>query len=104
VLRSALIIALTASLALTASAAAANDFWFGKVDLVEKTAKRSMRFFVRDKGLSLFARGDAKEILLQGFFAKARMSVGFTPIACPSGIAGHCGWVAFVSVDQGGNF
>ena len=104
VLRSAWIVGLIVPLALGAPAAAANGFWFGKVDLVEKTAKRSVRFFVRDRGLSLFARGDAKEILLQGFFAKARMSVGYTPVICPNGITGTCGWVTFVSVDQPGNF
>jgi hypothetical protein len=103
-LRSAWIAGLVASLALAVPAAAANGFWFGKVDLVEKTAKRSMRFFVRESGLSLFARGDAKEILLQGFFAKASMSVAYTPIICPNGISGTCGWVTFVSVDQPGNF
>ena len=103
-MRTAWITALTALLALAAPAAATNGFWFGRVDLVEKTAKRSVRFFVRDQGLSLFARGDAREIMLQGFYAKARMSVGYTPIVCPNGITGPCGWVTFVSVDQGGNF
>ena len=36
---------LTALLAPAAPAAAANGFWFGRVDLVEKMAKRSVRFY-----------------------------------------------------------
>ena len=78
--------------------------WFGKFDLVEKTSGRSVRFFARKDGLSLFARGDFKVILLEGYYAKARMSVGYTTIDCPGGITGPCGRVDFVSVDVGNNF
>lgn len=78
--------------------------WFGKFDLVEKTSGRSVRFFARHDGLSLFARGDFKTVLLQGFYAKARMSVGYMAIDCPGGITGTCGRVNFVSVDAGNNF
>ena len=78
--------------------------WFGKFDLVDKTSGLSMRFFARHDGLSLFASGDFKTILLAGYFAKAKMSVGYRTIACPGGITGPCGRVNFVSVDQGNNF
>jgi hypothetical protein len=78
--------------------------WFGKFDLVEKTSGRWVRFFARHDGLSLFAKGDFKVILLQGYYTKARMSVGYRPISCPGGITGPCGRVDFVSVDAGNNF
>jgi len=104
VLRNTLTVTLTVLLALPATTAAGNGFWFGRVDLVEKVAHRNVRFFIRNQGLSLFARGDTKEILLQGFFTKARMSVEYTHIVCPNGINGTCGWVNFVSIDKPGNF
>ena len=78
--------------------------WFGKIDLAESTAGRPMRFFARSSGLSLFARGEARAIMLAGFYAKATMSVGYHPIKCPGGITGPCSRVDFVSVDRGGNF
>lgn len=80
------------------------ESWFGKIDLVEKTSGRSVRFFARGAGLSLFARGDFKTILLEGYFAKAKMSVGYRTIDCPGGITGPCGKVDFVSIDAGHNF
>ena len=86
------------------SLAAAEKSWFGKFDLVEKTSGRSVRFFARKDGLSLFARGDYKVILLEGYYAKARMSVCYRTIDCPSGITGPCGRVNFVSIDAGNNF
>ncbi len=87
-----------------AAGQAAEKSWFGKFDLVEKTKGRSVRFFARADGLSLFARGDFKEILLHGYFVKARMSIGYRAISCPGGITGPCGFVNFVSIDQGNNF
>ena len=78
--------------------------WFGNIDLVEKTSGRSVRFFARGSGLSLFATGDFKTILLEGYYAKAKMSVGYRTISCPGGITGPCGKVDFVSVDAGNNF
>jgi hypothetical protein len=78
--------------------------WFGKFDLVDKTSGRSVRFFARNDGLSLFASGDFKTILLGGYYAKAKMSVGYRSMDCPSGITGPCGRVNFVSVDAGNNF
>jgi hypothetical protein len=80
------------------------ESWFGKVDLVEKTSGRAVRFFARHDGLSLFATGDFKTILLEGYYAKAKMSVGYRTINCPGGISGSCGRVDFVSVDAGNNF
>ncbi len=74
------------------------------IDLAEKTAGRSVRFFARRDGLSLFARGDFAQVLLQGFYSKARLSVGYRTIACPGGITGPCGKVDFVSVEAGNNF
>jgi hypothetical protein len=86
------------------TSADAEKNWFGKVDLVEKTGRRSIRFFERGEGLSLFARGDFKLILLSGFFTKAHMSVGYRSIVCPDGITGACGTVDYVSVEMGNNF
>lgn len=82
--------------------AATAKSWFGKFDLVDKTSGGSVRFFARGDGLSLYAKGDFKAILLGGYFAKAKMSVG--SISCPGGITGPCGRVNFVSVDAGNNF
>ncbi len=96
--------AVAAALLAAAPVAAQCASWFGKIDLVESTAGRPVRFFVHADGLSLFARGEAKEILLAGFYAKATMSVGYRPVKCPGGITGPCGRVNFVSVDRGGNF
>ena len=100
--KSALLVA--AVLVLEPALGAAEKSWFGKIDLAEKAPGRSIRFFAHKDGLSLFARGDFKTILLQGYYAKARMSVGYSSIECPSGITGPCGRVNFVSVDQGNNF
>ncbi len=63
-----------------------------------------MRFFVRSQGLSLFATGEFKELLLQGFYKQVKMSIGYRKIACHNGITGSCARVNFVSVDSGGNF
>ena len=84
--------------------AATEKSWFGQFDLAEKTAARSVRFFARKDGLSLFATGDFRAILLQGFYTKAKMSVGYRTIECPGGITGYCGKVNFVSVEVGNNF
>jgi hypothetical protein len=94
--------AVTALSLTTAAPAAHSGFWFGKIDLVQKPARAPVRFLVRSQGLSLYARGDVRTILLRGFFAKAVMSIGYRPIACPASITGQCGRVDFVSVDQSG--
>jgi hypothetical protein len=96
--------AITAIALLQPATAATEKNWFGKFDLVDKTAGRSVRFFARGDGLSLFAAGDFKTVLLGGYYAKAKMSVGYVSITCPSGITGPCGRVNFVSVDAGNNF
>lgn len=98
------IVAAVFVLAVAGEAPAFADSWFGRVDLVESTAGRSTRFFVRQSALSLFARGDSRAILLSGFYSKATMSVGYKPISCPGGISGRCGRVNFVSVERGNNF
>ena len=97
------VIAATTILLQSPNTAIAKDF-FGKFDLVDKTSGGSVRFFARDAGLSLYAKGDFREVLLGGYYVKARMSVGYVAIACPIGITGPCGRVNFVSVDQGNNF
>ena len=83
------------------SADAAN--FSGKITLVQVTGSPgTLRFFVSGSGLSLFATGDFKEVLLQAFMHKASVDVGYTPIPCTGGITGTCGNVVFVSVDQSG--
>ena len=80
------------------SAEAAN--FVGKISLVQNTGTDgTLRFFVRESGLSLFASGDFKDVLLQVFFNKSFVSIAYTPITCPGGITGTCGTVNFVSVD-----
>jgi hypothetical protein len=83
------------------SAEAAN--FFGRITLVQNTGTPgTLRFFISSSGLSLFASGDFKDVLLQGFYAKANISVGYNVITCPGGITGTCGTVTFVSVHETG--
>lgn len=78
----------------------ANNF-AGKITLVQVTGSPgSLRFFVSGSGLSLFATGDYKEVLLHAFMHKATVSLSYTPITCPGGITGTCGNVFLVTVDQ----
>ena len=75
------------------------DNFVGKITLVQVTSLGT-RFFVQPKGLSLFATGEYRDVLLESFYHKANVSVGYTKIPCPGGITGTCGNVNFVSVDQ----
>jgi hypothetical protein len=70
----------------------------GKISLVQTTSAGT-RFFVRPQSLSLFATGDYRDVLLEAFFHKSSVSVGYTAITCPGSITGTCGNVTFASVD-----
>jgi hypothetical protein len=75
----------------------------GKIDTVEVVGEGTTgttRFFVSQKKLSLYAKGDFKDLLLRGFFQKASMDMGYTVITCPPGILGTCGQIFFVSSDS----
>ena len=78
------------------------DNFNGRITLVQVTGNPgALRFFVSGgSGLSLFATGDYKEVLLQAFMHKAFVSLAYTPITCPGGITGICGNVVFVTVDS----
>jgi hypothetical protein len=80
---------------------AANESFSGKIDLLQVTSQGT-RFFVRTQTptLSLYATGEYKDVLLQGFFRKATFSIGYTVIPCPAGIQGKCGNVFLVSVES----
>lgn len=75
------------------------DTYNGKVDLVEAKAD-GVRFFVRDPGLNLYATGQYREVLLHAYFRKASTSIGYQTFPCPGGLAGKCGTVYSVSVEQ----
>jgi ABC-type long-subunit fatty acid transport system fused permease/ATPase subunit len=74
------------------------DNYAGKIDLVQVTAQGT-RFLVRSQKLSLYATGEYRDILLQGFYKKSNFSIGYAPMTCPAGITGKCGKVNFVTVD-----
>jgi hypothetical protein len=93
-----LLIALLLVMALPLPTRAAN--YVGKISLVEYTANGT-RFYIRSSHLSLYATGDQKDILLEAFFHKSNVSVGYASIACPGGISGSCGKVTFISIDEG---
>jgi hypothetical protein len=83
------------------SAHAAN--FAGRITLVQVTGiEGTLRFFVSGSGLSLFASGDFKDVLLHAFYQKANVSVGYNVITCPGGITGTCGAVFFVTVHESG--
>lgn len=92
-----LLVATLAASGLWASAAMAVNY-VGKLDLVQVTSNGT-RFFVRASSLSLFASGDYRDVMLEGYFRKSNFSVGYQPMTCPGGITGTCGKVNFVSVD-----
>ncbi|HEY6229942.1 MAG TPA: hypothetical protein VIW64_01650 [Pyrinomonadaceae bacterium] len=92
-----LILVLFLSLASAMPALAVN--FFGKITLVQVTSLGT-RFFVQPNGLSLFATGEYRDVLLQAFYKKASVSVAYNTVACPGGITGTCGNVTFVTVDQ----
>jgi hypothetical protein len=74
------------------------DNFSGKITLVQVNSNGT-RFFISGKNLSLFAPAEPREVLLQAFFKKAPVDVGYTVIACPGGITGTCGNVNFVNVN-----
>lgn len=73
----------------------------GKIKLVQVTGG-GLRFLTASPSVSLFATGDAKEVMIQAFYKKAALDIGYTAIACPGGITGTCGNVNFVSVNDTG--
>jgi hypothetical protein len=73
----------------------------GKIQLVQVTSA-GLRFMTVAPSVSLFASGDAKEVLLQAFYKKAAVDIGYTVIPCTGGITGTCGTVNFVSVNTTG--
>lgn len=76
------------------------DNFAGKITLVQTTSNGT-RFFVQPQGLSLFTTSaEHRAVLLEAFFRKASVSVSYTKIACTNGIAGTCGTVVLVTVDQ----
>jgi hypothetical protein len=69
-----------------------------KITVVQVTGSGT-RFFMQPQNLSLFASSaEHRAVLLEAFFRKATVSVGYTPISCPGGITTTCGTVTFVSV------
>lgn len=88
-------------LLLTVQPAQATNF-NGKVRLVQVTSA-GLRFLTDSSpAISLYATGDFKEVMLQGFYRKAGMDIGYTVIPCTGGITGTCGNVNFVSVNTTG--
>jgi hypothetical protein len=91
------------SVLLAASSANAGSY-FGTIWLVQNSATAGTLRFVTisgSNGISLFASGDFKEVLLQGFYKKAKMSIGYKALSpCP--VNGTCGTVYFVTVDTTG--
>ena len=69
----------------------------GKITLVQVNSNGT-RFFISSAGLSLFAPAEHREVLLQAFFRKAPVDIGYTVTPCPGGITGTCGNVNFVNV------
>jgi hypothetical protein len=96
---------LFASAMMAATAANAGNY-FGTIWLVQNTGTPgTLRFMTVSgpTGVSLFATGDYKETMLQGFYKKAKMSIGYTALSpCPGGLSGTCGTVASISVDTSG--
>jgi hypothetical protein len=86
-------------LILASAVPALADNFFGKMTLVQ-VSTLGTRFFVQPKGLSLFATGEYRDVLLEALSHKANVSVGYTKIACPGGITGTCGNVNFVTFDN----
>jgi ABC-type long-subunit fatty acid transport system fused permease/ATPase subunit len=74
------------------------DNYVGKITLVQVTTQGT-RFYVRAQRLSLYAKGEYRDVLVEGFYTKSNFSIGYTPMTCPGGITGKCGKVNFVSVD-----
>lgn len=88
-----------AALGIATSAQAAT--YNGTIRIAANTGTAgTLRFLVTPPGtLSLFASGDIKDVILQGFYHKANMMIGYAPSACPPGITGTCGTANFISVN-----
>lgn len=98
--KSLLSVAVVLGLLLTALPAHAVNF-HGKIKLVQVTGV-GLRFQTASPSVSLFATGDAKEVMIQAFYKKATLDIAYNTIACPAGITGTCGNVTFVSVNDTG--
>ena len=91
-------IGIALGLLLTVRPAQATNF-HGTIRLVQVTSA-GLRFLTATTPVSLYATGDAKEVLLQTFFKKGTVDIGYTVIPCTGGITGTCGNVNFVSVES----
>ncbi len=97
-----LIVAAVASVLSPAMASAEN--YVGKIWLVQVAGVGGQTRFHTDgppaSRISLYATGDHEVVLLDAFWRKATVSVGYAPLTpCPGGITGACGTVNFVSVN-----
>jgi hypothetical protein len=104
-MKNALLSLVAAACVTFASVPAANAAnFFGRITLVQVTGTEgTLRFFISGgAGLSLFASGDFKDVLLHAFYQKANASISYNVITCPGGITGTCGAVTFVSVHETG--
>ena len=93
-----IITALVWSISAVWSMPAIAENYVGKIYLAAVT-DQGTRFFVQAQTLSLYATGEYRDILLQGFFKKSTISIGYTPMKCPGSIQGRCGNVNFVSIN-----
>jgi hypothetical protein len=84
-------------LLLTAGTAQAASF-NGQIRLVQVNSA-GLRFLASGQALSFYATGDIKEVLLQAFYAKTTVSIGYTVTPCLGGILGTCGNVDVLTVD-----
>jgi len=72
----------------------------GKIRLVQVNSA-GLRFMAASgQSLSFYATGDTKEVLLQAFYAKATVAIGYTVTPCQGGILGTCGTVDVLTVDS----
>lgn len=72
----------------------------GGFDGVDARAEGT-RFTVQGQRLHLYATGAQREVLLAGFFHKARFRVDYTPFPCGGAVTGTCGTVHGVAVETG---
>lgn len=90
-------------LALIAPGAAQATNYFGKIWLVQPTSAPGLLRFLTvqgPNGVSLYASSDYRDIMLQAFFRKSTMSIGYTSKACPPPVPGTCNIVNFISIDS----
>lgn len=81
------------------AAPAGAETYQGKLDQVDVRANQ-LRFVAREAGLTLFATGLYQDVLLRGFFAKAKMTIEYQAQPCGGGTPGKCGAVHGVSIEQ----